>query len=61
MQHNELLDTMMHTITVEREALPPARSIAASGQGKDRFILSGLSGGQLEAVKQYIASFRLNA
>ncbi len=61
MQHNTLIDTMLHVITVEREALPPARSIAAGGQGKDRFILSGLTGDQLGAVKQFIASFRLNA
>ncbi len=87
MNHNELIDTMLHTITVEREiararladmVLPRALGLeviavvrrgrnagahleAAETRLKERFILSDLTGGQLDAVKQYIASFRLNS
>ncbi len=59
MEHNTLIDAMLHTITSERAItrVHLARDIHV----KDRFILSGFNGKQLEAVKQYIASFRLNS
>ncbi len=59
MEHNELIDTMLHTITVEREAT--RERLRYGGKVKDSFTLSGLTGDQLGAVKQFIASFRLNA
>ncbi len=59
MQHNELIDTMLHTITVGR-AVTRDR-LTNDGKARDPFILSGFNGGQLEVIKQFIASFRLNA
>ena len=64
MTHNGLIDTMLHTIACERATarhqLATRPPHARDTPSDSRFILSGLTGDQLEAVERYIASFRLS-
>lgn len=58
MTHNELIDAMVQTIALEREVTREA--LRTGRHGKDRFMLSGMTGDQLESVAQFIVSWRLN-
>ncbi len=55
MEHNTLIDAMLHTITSEC-----AETRVSLASNPNRLILSRFTGEQLKAIKQYIASFRLN-
>ena len=56
MTPDEIIELMVRTIDIERET---SREAMRTGRyGKNRFILSGLTGEQLEAVQEFLVSFK---